>query len=211
MVCIKLEKINKSYEKKKIFIDFDLSVEQGEYVAIVGKSGSGKSTLLNIIGMLEEADSGTITILGNNNPDFSSRKGRELLQTHIGYLFQNYGLIENETVLYNLQIASRFKRFDRKTEKRVFKSALEKVGLSNIEKMKIFQLSGGEQQRVAIAKLIIKSPDIILADEPTGSLDEENKRIVMSLIDELNSSGKTILLVTHDEEVKKCAKRVVSL
>ena len=126
-------------------------------------------------------------------------------------MFQNYGLVENETVSYNLKIASRFKKWDKKIEKKKHEEALEKVGLKDVYKKKIFQLSGGEQQRVSIAKLLIKSPDIILADEPTGSLDAENRKIVMSLLSNFNKDGKTILIVTHDEEVKKCAKRYVAL
>ncbi|MDE6673098.1 MAG: putative bacteriocin export ABC transporter [Ruminococcus sp.] len=212
MICVKLENINKSYGNNKILNDFSLSVEQGEFIAICGKSGAGKSTLLNIIGLLENPDSGNIIINNIKNPEFNANSGRKLLQTHIGYLFQNYGLIENESVNYNLKIASKFRKWDRKTETEKFSESLEKVGLNtNIESKKIFQLSGGEQQRIAIARLLIKSPDIILADEPTGSLDVENKRIVMELLKYLNGTGTTIILVTHDEEVRECAERIITL
>lgn len=212
MVCVELKNINKSYGKHKILADFSLSIEQGEFIAICGKSGAGKSTLLNIIGLLESQDSGDITILNIKNPDFNATSGRKLLQTHIGYLFQNYGLIENETVNYNLKISANFRNWSRKTEKEKFVEALDKVGLDNeTANKKIFQLSGGEQQRVAIARLLIKSPDIILADEPTGSLDAENKKIVMNLLKYMNETGATIVLVTHDEEVRECAKRFITL
>lgn len=212
MVCVKLENINKSYGNHKILNDFSLSVEQGEFIAICGKSGAGKSTLLNIIGLLEHQDSGNIIINNIKNPEFNSNSGRKLLQTHIGYIFQNYGLIENETVNYNLKISSKFRKWDRKTETEKFAESLEKVGLNaNVKSKKIFQLSGGEQQRIAIARLLIKSPDIILADEPTGSLDVENKRMVMELLKYLNETGTTIILVTHDEEVRECAKKIITL
>lgn len=212
MVCVELKNINKSYGKHKILADFSLSIEQGEFIAICGKSGAGKSTLLNIIGLLESQDSGDITILNIKNPDFNATSGRKLLQTHIGYLFQNYGLIENETVNYNLKISANFRNWSRKTEKEKFVEALDKVGLDKETVNKnIFQLSGGEQQRVAIARLLIKSPDIILADEPTGSLDAENKKIVMNLLKYMNETGATIVLVTHDEEVRECAKRFITL
>lgn len=210
-MIIELKNINKSYGPHTVLKDFNLSVEKGDFISIVGRSGAGKSTLLNIIGMLEEADSGELTICGIKNPEFGSGSGRKLLQNSIGYLFQNYGLIENETVMYNLRIASKFKGMSKKDEKEAFIKALGKVGLENVLNKKVFQLSGGEQQRISIAKLLIKSPDIILADEPTGSLDAGNRDKILKLLREMNADGKTILLVTHDEEVKRCAKRSIAL
>ena len=214
MFCIELKNINKSYGEHIIFQNFNMCVEKGDFTAITGKSGAGKSTLLNIIGLLEKQDSGDVIINGVKNPDFDSNSGRKILRNSIGYLFQNYGLVENETVCYNLRISSGLKNWSKKQEKQKFPEILQKVGFDNptdIVSKKIFQLSGGEQQRIAVARLMIKEPEIVLADEPTGSLDSETKNIVMNLLKDMNSTGTTIILVTHDEEVRQCAKKSLTL
>lgn len=208
---IELSNINKSYGEHKILNNFSLQISQGTFIAITGKSGIGKSTLLNIIGLLEKADSGTLSLCGVKNPELCSKRGQILLRTKVGYLFQNFGLIDEETVMYNLRISSRFLCLTKDEETKRISDVLKKVGLSGIEKKKIFQLSGGEQQRVSIAKLLLKSPDIILADEPTGSLDSENRDIIMTLLQDLNNDGKTIVVVTHDQFVKNCAKEFLEL
>ncbi len=208
---IELSHINKSYGDHIILNDFSLQISQGTFIAITGKSGIGKSTLLNIIGLLEKADSGTLTLCGAKNPTLRSKEGQLLLRTKVGYLFQNFGLIDEETVLYNLKISSRFLHLTKNDETARIRDVLKKVGLSGVEKKKIFQLSGGEQQRVSVAKLLLKSPNIILADEPTGSLDSENRDTIMALLQDLNKAGKTIVVVTHDQAVKNCAKEYLEL
>lgn len=203
--AIVLSNICKSYGDHNILDNFSLKVAEGAFLAITGKSGAGKSTLLNIIGLLERADCGTLSICDIENPTLRSRQGRLLLRSKVGYLFQNFGLVDEESVLYNLQISSRFLHLSKKDETDKICEVLEKVGLPGIETKKIYQLSGGEQQRVSIAKLLLKSPDIILADEPTGSLDADNRDSVMSLLQDLNAVGKTVILVTHDPVVRNCA------
>ena len=167
--------------------------------------------MLNIIGLLEKPDSGNINIMGIENPVIDSKSGVKLLRNNISYLFQNYGLVDNETVEYNLKIATRFLKLTKEEEKAKITEALDTVGLSGYEKNKVFQLSGGEQQRVAMARILIKPTNIILADEPTGSLDPNNREMIMSLLTKVNEMGKTVIIVTHDKEVVKCAKRVIEL
>lgn len=211
MAEIVLKNITKSFGDRKLFDGFSLTIEPGEYVSIMGESGSGKTTLLNMIGLLDTPDSGDITICGCHNLKFNSKKMRALRRSKISYLFQNYGLIENETVEYNLAISAHFKNLKPKDKKHLYKDALQKVGLDGYEKRIVYTLSGGEQQRVALAKIIVKSPQIILADEPTGSLDAQNRDYVLRILSELNSEGKTIVVVTHDPVVGQCAKSHIRL
>lgn len=208
MSVINLENITKSYGHHMIFKDYNLSVEEGEFVAICGESGKGKTTLLNIMGMIEKADKGDLYLFDRKNPDIRKASGRKLLRTEMTYVFQNYGLVEDKTVQYNLNIASHFTDV---TEKDI-EEVLTKVGLDkNILKSKVYTLSGGEQQRVAIARVFLKKCKLLLADEPTGSLDAGNKEIVMKLFERLNKEGTTIVMVTHDEEILKYATRIVEL
>lgn len=205
MSAVELKNICKKYGDREIFKNFNLTVEEGDFVSIMGVSGAGKSTLLNIIGMLEKADSGDIEIFGIKNPTFNSSSGVKLLRHNISYLFQNYGLVESESVLYNLKIATKYLKCSKAEEKIKIAKALEKVGLSGFEKKKVYQLSGGEQQRVAMAKIILKSSKLILADEPTGSLDSANRKDVLELLNEINQNGSTVIVVTHDPIVDEYA------
>ena len=145
------------------------------------------------------ADAGTITLFGEKNIKPFSKKAEIMLRDKLGYLFQNFALIDDETVAYNLLLAMENEKGADKHA--MIKQALEKVGLMDFEKKKIFKCSGGEQQRVAIARLLLKPCELVLADEPTGSLDPENKHAVISLLKELQQAGKTIIIVTHDEEL----------
>lgn len=211
MKIISLKNINKTFEKNKVLCNFNLEIEEKEFLCIMGTSGSGKSTLLNIIGLLDRPDSGVVTICEKINPKINSREGILLLRNKISYLFQNYGLIESETVGYNLKISMRFLKLNKKEKEIRAKEALEKMGLKNIINKKVYCLSGGEQQRVALAKVMLKPSRIILADEPTGSLDSGNKEIVMGFLKSLNREGKTIVLVTHDDTIKKYASRIITI
>jgi len=208
-VEIELKNISKKYENKQVLDNFNLVVNKGEMMAITGQSGTGKSTLLNIVGLLEEPDSGDVIIQGIENAWKSEKKQIELFRYTIGYLFQNYALIDNETVSKNLDVALEYVKLSNKDDKK--KEVLEKVGLLDKLNSKIYQLSGGEQQRIALARLMLKKNDIILADEPTGSLDEVNRDQVLSILKSLNNEGKTILIVTHDPEVSKICTNVVTL
>ena len=210
MEAIRLENICKKFGNKLIFDNYSLTINQGEFVSIIGESGKGKTTLLNIIGMLERPDAGNVIIKGVNNPFFTQSLGRKLLRNNIIYLFQNNGLVESETVKYNLEICNQ--SMSKRDMQSQMKEALKNVGLTETDlKRKIYELSGGEQQRVAIARIYLKPADIILADEPTGSLDHHNRDIIMNLIRNFHKEGKTIVVVTHDKEVAECSQRVIEL
>ena len=211
MQDIVLKNINKSFGNHTVLDHLSLEIAAGDYVSITGESGKGKTTILNIIGMLDRPDSGTVQICGCKNPAFSSREAVRLRRYDVSYLFQNYGLIDTETVEKNLAIVLRFKKMSSTAKKRFISGALAQVGLTGYEKRKIFTLSGGEQQRVALAKIIVKSPKIILADEPTGSLDEKNRDYVLRILENFNREGKTVIVVTHDAFVASCAKRNIHL
>lgn len=208
-MIIELKNINKSYSNKYLFKNLDFSIKKGEMVAITGPSGVGKSTLLNIIGLIDKPDSGEVVICSNKNHFDKEKVKLKLFRDNIGYLFQNYALVDNYTVSKNLDIALEYVK--NKNKKRLKEEALEKVGLLDKLNNKIFELSGGEQQRVALARLMLKEKDIILADEPTGSLDEDNRDIILKLLKQLNDEGKTIVLVTHDKTVANMCNREINI
>lgn len=200
--------ITKKFDNEIIISDFNIKIAKGELIALTGESGKGKTTILNILGLLEKPDSGRIIIDGLENPN---RKDIMLAQRHkLGYLFQNYALIENETVEENLKIAlGHQKRIDKKSK---MKQALDFVNLNpNVLKKRIYKLSGGEQQRVAIARLFLKESDYIFADEPTGNLDSHNRDLVFNLLIGLTKIGKGVVFVTHDLELAKKAHKWLQL
>ncbi|TYS89986.1 putative bacteriocin export ABC transporter [Rossellomorea aquimaris] len=206
---IKIERMNKSFQRKTLFKDFNLEVGSGEFIGIMGKSGQGKTTLLNMMGTLEKPDSGMVEIMGHRLDNKKTQ--RFLLRNHIGFIFQNYALIDNATVNENLEIALKHKKMTKQQKREAMTNALTEVGLKDYEKEKIHTLSGGEQQRVALARLLLKDPDIILADEPTGSLDVENRDRIVSLFQQLHNRGKTIIMVTHDEDLSQVFSRKIQL
>jgi putative ABC transport system ATP-binding protein len=209
-IC-ELKSVSKSYKGEPVITGLDLDVDTGEMVAIVGKSGSGKSTILNLLGLLESPDSGNLRLFGAAAPKVKSARAVALLKTRLGYLFQNYALIDGETVDYNLVIAQRFAHGTRAAKEQQRTEILTKLGLNHLRKKKVYALSGGEQQRIAIARLLLKPCDLILADEPTGSLDPENRDTVLGLLHEMNKSGKTVVVVTHDEHVASSCQRTIAL
>lgn len=201
---IEIKNLNKRFGDKVIFKDFSITVEDGEFIVFAGKSGCGKTTLLNIIGGLENPDSGAVYVDG---ADIYKRKNqRNYFKNTVGFLFQNFALIENKTVKQNLEFIEKNDRTDLSIEE-----TLKAVGLENELNTKVYKLSGGEQQRVALARLMLKKCSIILADEPTGSLDSENAKTVLNTLLDLNKAGKTIILVTHDERIIAKASKVVYL
>lgn len=206
---IKLDKISKSYGSKNIFTDFSFEVGKNEKILIMGPSGAGKSTLLNILGTLEKVDKGQTVHFSNKNIRPQSKKSIILLREKISYLFQNYALIDNETVEKNLELALKFSKDKNKEE--IIDDALEKVGLKGYRDRMVYSLSGGEQQRVSLSRLLIKPSEIILADEPTGNLDFENAQIVLSILEELYLKGKSIVMVSHDIRFAKNFDRVIKL
>lgn len=201
---IEIKNLCKSFGDNIIFKDFNVTINDGEYVVFAGKSGCGKTTLLNMIGALEKPDSGKIIV---NGIDIGiKRKQKEYFRSTVGFLFQNFALIENKTVRQNLDLVQKKYRSEV-----TISQALNAVGIAGKEDTAVYKLSGGEQQRVALARLMIKKCDIILADEPTGSLDTDNAKSVVSILKQLNSQGKTIILVTHDERIMADCERVIKL
>ncbi len=192
---IKISNLNKSFNSKQLYKEFNMTIEDGDFVIFKGPSGCGKTTLLNMIGGIEDVDAGSVII---NGYDTSKKRDRQkILSEEVGFLFQNFALVEEKTVKQNLGFVK--KKYRQNIE---MKEALSFVGLSeDILNEKVYTLSGGEQQRVAIARLIMKKCNIILADEPTGSLDRKNADMVFGLLNDLNEKGKTIVLVTHDPQL----------
>ena len=214
-MLLNLSHIYKDYQQEKLVVpvlkDVSLSVEEGEYVAIMGPSGSGKTTLMNIIGCLDLPTSGSYELSGQ---DVLACKDRELADVRlnsIGFVFQSFHLLPRESALENVAlplIYAGVKKADR--EKRAA-AALERVGLADRVDFKPTQLSGGQKQRVAIARAMVNNPKILLADEPTGELDSKSGKQIMELFDRLNEEGVTIVMITHDAKIASYAKRVIRI
>ncbi|HEL0960396.1 TPA: ATP-binding cassette domain-containing protein [Streptococcus equi subsp. equi] len=193
--------VTKKFGSKKIFTDLNLTFEAGKSYALIGGSGSGKSTLLNIIGRLEKIDSGKVLV---DEQDIWKTKERTFFKTIIGYVFQNYSLIENKTVYDNLRLINK--------DKKIIADVLEKVGLSNdYLNQKIYELSGGQVQRVAIARMLMKPRKIILADEPTGALDSEIGKEIINLLLSETAENKYVIIATHDPAVYNKVDVIIDL
>lgn len=200
-MAIEVLNVTKKFGSKKIFTDLNLTFEAGKSYALIGGSGSGKSTLLNIIGRLEKIDSGKVLV---DEQDIWKTKERTFFKTIIGYVFQNYSLIENKTVYDNLRLINK--------DKKIIADVLEKVGLSNdYLNQKIYELSGGQAQRVAIARMLMKPRKIILADEPTGALDSEIGKEIINLLLSETSENKYVIIATHDPAVYNKVDVIIDL
>jgi putative ABC transport system ATP-binding protein len=211
---IQLRGICKSYARPsegalQVLKNIDLDINDGEYVAIVGPSGSGKSTLMNILGLLDTPDSGEYTLSGEAVAGLSSTKLAKLRNSKIGFVFQQFHLLPRTTAIENVEIPLIYSNADNPEERAV--EALKKVGLGERLKHTPEELSGGQQQRVAIARALVTDPDLILADEPTGNLDKASGEDLMDLFEKLNDDGRTIVVITHDENLARRAKRVVRI
>lgn len=212
MSMISVQNVSKKFGSREILKDLSFDVEENEFVALVGPSGSGKSTLLNMIGLLDNIDSGKILINGKILPKVNSRSAVNYRKNVINYLFQSNALISTSSVKDNLMLALTFTNFSKEEKEKKIKETLRFVGLENRLDSKVNELSGGEQQRIAIVRAILKPGDIILADEPTGSLDPDMAQKSFDLIRSLRDQfGKTILIVTHNLDHAKQCDRIVSL
>lgn len=189
----------------------NLSVEKGDYLAIIGPSGSGKSTMLNTLGLLDRPSTGSYHFEGIDTGGLTEDARADLRGSAIGFVFQSFHLLAQRTVLENVTLATAYAGVARGDREELARSALERVGLSHRVDFYPNTLSGGERQRVAIARAVSTSPRLLLADEPTGNLDRENSERVMELFDELGAEGLTIIMITHDSEVAKVAKRRVRI
>lgn len=204
---LRIQNLNKSYGDRKILSDINLDVLENDYISIIGESGGGKSTFLNIIGLLESFDSGRYSFFDH---DITTESNTEQLRhDKIGYIFQNYNLIERLNVYDNICLPMIYSA-DKLDEKRLMYLA-EELNITHLLNARSADLSGGEKQRVAIARALLTDPPLILADEPTGNLDEENALIVFNIFDKLHASGKTIIVVTHDTAKAKLASKMYKI
>ncbi|MCC4832298.1 ABC transporter ATP-binding protein [Shewanella sp. 10N.7] len=191
--------------------DFNLEVEEGEFVAVTGPSGSGKTTFLNIAGLLEGFTSGEFCLDGVNVSNLSDNHSAKVRNEKIGFIFQGFNLIPDLNLAENVEVPLRYRGFNRAERNRRVESALEQVGLAARMKHLPSQLSGGQQQRVAIARALAGEPRFLLADEPTGNLDSLMARQVMELLENINQTGTTIIMVTHDAELARRAQRNIQI
>lgn len=203
-VVIELIDVQKAYGTHKLYDSINLTIDDGEFVILSGPSGCGKTTLLNMIGGIEPIDSGRLLVNGRDIAVHSELM--KFYQNEVGFLFQNFALVELMTVKQNLDLV-----YKKSREQRSFSDALKMVGLEDKINEPIYRLSGGEQQRVALARLLIKRCNIILADEPTGSLDRQNADRVMDILCDIHRMGKTIIMVTHDDCYRGMASRVIDI
>ncbi len=212
---LKIKALHKSYpigdSSLHVLKGIDLSVNEGEMVAIMGSSGSGKSTLLNIIGMLDEADSGEYILDGVPIKDLTEKKAAIYRNKFLGFIFQSFNLINYKNALENVALPLYYQGLKRKERQEKALFHLGKVGLTDWAHHLPNELSGGQKQRVAIARALAANPKLLLADEPTGALDTKTSYDIMAFIQQLNDEGKTILMVTHEEDIANMCKRIVRL
>lgn len=212
-MILEVKDLYKTYMQDKLEVpvlkNINFSVEEGEYVAIMGPSGSGKSTLMNIIGCLDVSTSGTYLLAGENIEQYKDKKLSEMRNKYIGFIFQNFNLLPRQSALDNVGLPLQYGKISKRERKKMCKEALKKVGLEDRMTFKPTQLSGGQKQRVAIARAIVNNPKILLADEPTGALDTKSGEQVMDIFRKLNNDGATVIMITHSEEIAAFADRVV--
>ena len=206
---IKLENIEKYYGGHKVLKGINLIIQKGEFISVMGSSGSGKSTLLNLIGGMDRPEQGAVIVNGENISVFTDEKLTLYRRKKIGFIFQFFNLLPNITVFENISMPLLLNGSENR--EKVFQY-MKRINLDGKEDKYPYQLSGGEQQRVAIARALIHEPEIILADEPTGSLDSETGRKIMDLVQELTEEmNKTVILVTHESYIAECADRTVRI
>ena len=215
-MLIKLENIQKYYKVGKdelhVLKSLNLEIDSGEFVMIMGKSGSGKTTLLNILGFLDVFDEGRYIFDGTDVTNLSENERSVFRNINIGFVFQQFNLIETLNVYQNVELPLIYNKALKKSEREeIVEDKLKSVGLLDKLKQKPLQLSGGQQQRVAIARCLANDPQIIFADEPTGALDSETSKEIMELLTKLHEQGKTIIMVTHDQDLTKYATKVIRL
>ena len=212
---LSMKNIIKSYylgeEEQVILKGINLNINRGEFVSILGPSGSGKSTMMNIIGCLDKASSGQYVLSGRDIKDLDENELAEIRSKEIGFIFQSFQLLPRLTALQNVELPMIYSGVSPVKRKEIARKMLERVGLSERLNHYPNQLSGGQQQRVAIARALSTNPTILLADEPTGALDQRTGHQVMNLFKELHAEGRTIIMITHDENIAKQATRIVRI
>ena len=210
-----MKNLSKSYwmgqDEFEVLHHVDLQVEEGEFISILGPSGSGKTTLMNIIGCLDIPSSGDYNLAGSNTLEQNENELSRIRNKEIGFVFQNFQLLPRMTALQNVELPLIYARVSLSERKKRAEEILIKVGLGDKLTSLPSQLSGGQQQRVAIARALVTKPSILLADEPTGALDQKTGGQIMEFFEELHREGKTIVMITHDVQIAKHAKRVVNI
>lgn len=214
-LLVKLSKVNKVYETGEISFkalkNINLVIAKNEFVAIIGASGSGKSTLMNIIGLLDKPTSGTYELEGQDASKLDEDRLAGIRNQRIGFVFQSFNLLPRTSALDNVAMPLIYAGVSKKERTGKAKLALTQVGLGDKLSSHPNQLSGGQQQRVAIARALVNNPEIILADEPTGNLDSRSGKEIMEIFKKLNKEGKTIIMITHETEIAKHAKRIIRI
>lgn len=212
---ITIKDLHKSYHMGSnslhVLKGINFNVKEGELVAIMGSSGSGKSTLLNILGMLDEADKGSYMLDGVPIKNLSEKTAARYRNKFLGFIFQSFNLINYKSALDNVSMPLYYQGIKRKERQEKAMYYMEKVGLANWSHHLPSELSGGQKQRVAIARALASNPKVLLADEPTGALDSKTSHEVMEIIQSINDEGKTILIVTHENDISNMCKRIVNL
>lgn len=215
MTIIELQNIGKVYGKGEsatvALADVNLKIEKGEFWAIMGPSGSGKSTLLNILGCMDVPTSGNYLLKGKNLGKSTPNQLSQIRNQTVSFIFQQFALLNDYNVYDNIELPLLCQKFSKRERKERVRYYMKRLGIENLARKKPTQISGGQQQRVAIARALVTKADIILADEPTGALDQKTGQELMSLLCEINEEGKTILLVTHDEKVASVTKRQIRI
>jgi putative ABC transport system ATP-binding protein len=212
---IKLEKLTKVYRTEEVestaLNEVSFKIEKGEFVSIMGPSGCGKSTLLNILGMLDKPESGSYEFLGNEVGQLNEKGRSEVRKKNIGFIFQNFNLIDELTVFENIELPLIYNKIGVSERKERVNELIKKIGIAHRASHFPQQLSGGQQQRVAVARALITKPPLILADEPTGNLDSSHGNEVMELLCELHEAGTTIVMVTHSAHDASYSQRIINL
>ncbi len=212
---IKMQEIRKIYRTEHVethaLDGFDLAVKSGEFISIMGPSGSGKTTLLNLIGLLDNFDNGSYVLDGEDVTTLSDRQMSRIRNLKIGFIFQTFNLIPDLNVFDNIDVPLRYRGLPARERRTLIEEALSIVGLASRMKHLPTQLSGGQQQRVAVARAIVGRPNLILADEPTGNLDSAMANDIMDLLEKVNESGTTLVMVTHDPDLARRASRQIHL
>jgi len=212
---IKLHNIHKSYEMGSnslhVLKGIDLTIEQGDFVSIMGSSGSGKSTLLNILGMLDNYEQGTYHLAGNLIANLSEKKAAKYRNEMVGFVFQSFNLISFKNAMENVALPLYYQGIPRKKRNLIAMEYLERLGLKEWANHMPNEMSGGQKQRVAIARALISQPKIILADEPTGALDTTTSYEVMEILKEINTAGVTMIIVTHEHDIASLTRQIIRL
>ncbi len=215
MAVIRLNQIRKSYQLAdtsfEVLKGIDLYIKEGEFVSIMGSSGSGKSTLLNILGILDNFDSGTYELSNTMISDLSQKKSAQLRNRFLGFVFQSFNLLSFKNAMENVALPLYYQKVSRKERNKKALEYLDRVGLKEWANHLPSELSGGQKQRVAIARALIGNPKVIFADEPTGALDSQTSIEVMEIFKEINREGKTIVIVTHENDIAAMTHRTIRL